>query len=45
MQICIAVCSIKPYTLAGFEPGFSVPEVDAISTILGSTIYQKVKGG
>jgi hypothetical protein len=24
-----AVCSLKPYTLAGFKPGYSVTEVDA----------------
>jgi hypothetical protein len=24
--------SLKPYTLVGFEPGPSVPEVDAMST-------------
>jgi hypothetical protein len=28
----IAVTSLKPYTLAGFEPGCSVPEADAVST-------------
>jgi hypothetical protein len=27
----IAMFSLKPYTLAGFEPGSSVPEADAMS--------------
>jgi hypothetical protein len=29
---CIARTSLKTYTLAGFEPGSSVPEADAMST-------------
>jgi hypothetical protein len=27
-----AMFPLKPYTLAGFEPGFLVPEADAMST-------------
>jgi hypothetical protein len=29
-QNCIAMLSLNPYTLSGFEPGSSVPEADAL---------------
>jgi hypothetical protein len=29
----IAMITLKPYTLAGFEPGSAVPQVDAMSTV------------
>jgi hypothetical protein len=33
-------CSLKPYSLGGFEPGSSVPEADAMSTA-PRHIYEK----
>jgi hypothetical protein len=34
----IAMCSLKPEILAGFEPGSSVPEADAMSMPQGQVL-------
>jgi hypothetical protein len=36
----IAIISLKPYTLAGFEPVSSVPEADTMSITPGTNLYQ-----